>query len=43
VINNHIKMPSAADLIRAAIAEVEKQISRKAKGTAARALFLPIA
>ena len=25
------------------IAEVEKQISRKAKGTAARALFLPIA
>lgn len=31
-----IKMPSKADLMRAAMAEVEKQITRKARDAAAR-------
>lgn len=31
-----IKMPTKADLMRAAMAEVEKQITRKARGAAAR-------
>jgi hypothetical protein len=31
-----IKMPSEADLMRAAMAEVEKQIAQKAKDAAAR-------
>jgi len=43
VIKSDIKMPSTADLIRAAIAEVEKQISRKAMGAAARAPVSPMA
>lgn len=31
-----IKMPTKADLVRAATAEIEKQITRKARGAAAR-------
>lgn len=31
-----VKMPSKADLMRAAMAEVEKQITRKARDAAAR-------
>lgn len=38
-----IKMPSKADLMRVATAEVEKQISGKAKDAAARTLVSPLA
>ena len=31
-----VKMPSGADLIRAALAEVEKQITKKARNAATR-------
>ncbi len=31
-----IKMPSAADLMKAAMAEIEQQITKKAKAAAAR-------
>jgi len=32
----NIKMPSAADLMKSAMAEIEKQVTKKAKGAAAR-------
>jgi hypothetical protein len=43
MIKSDIKMPNMADLVRAAIAEVEKQIMRKPKGAAPRALVSPVA
>lgn len=42
MIKSDIKMQSTAALIRAAIAEVAKQISRKATGAAARAPVSPM-
>jgi len=32
----NIKMPSAADLMKSAMAEIEKQVTKKAKDAAAR-------